>query len=285
VSTASAEASPSASEAASPSQATGEPGLDAPAEVAAGAQFDVAWTGPNGRGDYVTIVEPGATAWTNEPYFYTNSGSPGQLTAPVKAGTYELWYVSGEDEEILARRDVEILPFEGDLLGPPEVLAGTVFEVAWNGPNGPGDYVTIVEAGKDRWTNESYFYTSAGSPGELQAPNKAGAYELWYVTGAASEITARSTITVLPLEVTLDAPDAVGTEDAFDVEWTGPDGPGDYVTIVAAGVRSWTNESYFYTYAGTPGSLTAPATPGSYEVAYVTGNGDFVFWIPITVRP
>jgi Ca-activated chloride channel family protein len=281
--TASASASVAATEAASPTQGTGEPGLDAPDEIAAGASFDVAWTGPNEAGDYVTIVESGATAWTNEPYFYTNTGSPGTLTAPVKAGTHELWYVSGADDEILARRDIEVLPFEGDLLGPAEVLAGTVFEVAWNGPNGPGDYVTIVEAGKDRWTNESYFYTNAGNPGTLQAANKAGAYELWYVTGLEKTITARTDITVLPLEITLDAPDSVAAGDAFEVDWTGPDGPGDYVTIVAAGVRDWTNESYFYTYVGNPGTLTAPATAGSYEIAYVTGNEEFVFWVPITV--
>ena len=89
-------------------------------------------------------------------------------------GAYALWYVSGADDTILARRAIRVLAFVGDLGGPEEVMAGSRFEVAWNGPNGPGDYVTIVKAGTTKWTNESYFYTASANPGELVAPLDAG---------------------------------------------------------------------------------------------------------------
>ena len=103
----------------------GPASLDAPQEVAAGAKFDVKWTGPRGQGDYITIVAAGATKWTNEPYFYTTGASPGSLSAPIQDGAFAIWYVSGADDTILARRAIRVLPFVGDLLGPDQVMAGS----------------------------------------------------------------------------------------------------------------------------------------------------------------
>lgn len=255
---------------------TGPANLEAPNEIEAGKSFDVTWTGPNGERDYVTIVKAGATEWTDEEYFYTTEGSPSTLTAPSAAGAYELWYVSGVDEKILTRRPLTVTPFQGSLLAPDEVVANSDFEVAWNGPDGPGDYVTIVKAGATKWTNEDYFYTTVGTPGQLTAPVDAGAYEVWYVIGSDATIQARRPITVIAATVTLDGPRAVARGAAFQVAWTGPNGPGDYVTIVPVGSPPSAYLSYFYTTAGSPGTLTAPDQAGDYEVWYVPGQADVV---------
>lgn len=289
---ASASASTSASAsapAATPSVGpTGPANLDAPQEVAAGAKFEINWTGPRGQGDYITMVAAGATKWTNEPYFYTTGASPGTLTAPVVEGPYALWYVSGADDTILARRAIRVTPFVGDLGGPEEVMAGSMFEVAWNGPNGPGDYVTIVKAGAAKWTNESYFYTADANPGKLVAPIEAGSYELWYVTGAGASTEATRPITVTPYVVTLDAPAQVAKGAAFDVTWTGPNGPSDYLTIVLAGSAPGTYGDYQYTqnFVGKPLPLKAPTTAGTYEIRYQSDRVTNVVFgsRPITVN-
>ena len=270
-STASPAPSASASAEANATVAPGGPAtLDAPAEVSGGSAFTVAWTGPQGPSDYVTIVAVGTEKWTNEPYFNATGGSPGKLMAPTTAGAYELWYVSNADGAILARRPITVTPFEGSLEGPPTVQAGTSFEVAWTGPNGPSDYVTIVALGALKWTNESYFYTSAGSPGPLVAPIAAGDYELWYVTGTDAKTMVRAPIAVTPYTVTLDAPDSVAKGATFQVTWTGPNGPSDYITIVPAGTLNGTYDSYAYTASGSPATLTAPAEAGSYEIRYAS---------------
>jgi Ca-activated chloride channel family protein len=271
---------------ASPPPATGPAAIDAPAEVAAGSTFTASWTGPNGPQDYVTVVAAGADRWTNEPYFYTSSGPSGTLLASTTGGSYELWYVSGvEPNEILARKPITIKPFEGTLGGPESVAAGTTFEATWTGPNGPGDYVTIVRADAERWTDESYFYTSGGSPGDLIAPIDGGAHELWYVTGTDSKTMVRRPITVTPLQVTLAAPAVVAPNSSFKVTWTGPNGPTDYITIVAAGSVEGSYTSYAYTNTGSPVTLTAPATPGNYEIWYASDRVKGTFKsIPIVVR-
>lgn len=70
--------------------------------MAKGAQFDVAWTGPNGPFAYITIVEAGAPAGAYLSYAYTSSGSPATITAPEADGAYEIRYVSGQGEVTLS---------------------------------------------------------------------------------------------------------------------------------------------------------------------------------------
>lgn len=248
---------------------TGDATLDAPDEVEAGAGFEVAWTGPDNSGDYITIVAAGATAWTNEDYFNTHNGNPGRLTAPLTAGAYELWYVSNADDSVVARRPITVTPFTGGLLAPDEVAGGTVFEVAWTGPNGSGDYITIVPVGAAVGDYMSYDNTSNGSPAELVAPVKGGAYELRYVTGNPREVMLTRPITVLEVTASVDGPDSVKVGTNFDVAWTGPDGPGDYITIVPAGSAPGAYLSYQGTSRGSPLQLDAPAEPGDYELWYV----------------
>ena len=71
----------------SPARARARPRPDPPRSVArrpsrAAPGSTVAWTGPNAPTDYVTIVPAGASAWTDESFFYTSAGSPGTLVAP-----------------------------------------------------------------------------------------------------------------------------------------------------------------------------------------------------------
>lgn len=259
--------------------ATGPANLDAAQEVQAGKQFDVTWTGPNAQGDYITIVLASATKWTNESYFDTqNATSPRKLTAPSADGAYALWYVSGADDSILARRAIRVTPFQGDLSAPASVMAGSKLKVVWHGPNGPRDYVTIVKSGATKWTDESYFYTTVGSPGTLVADIKPGSYELWYVIGSDSAVKVRRPITVTPYVVTLSAPGTVAKGAQFKVKWTGPNGPQDYITIVKAGSAPGSYLSYAYTQNGSPVTLTAPTTSGNYEIWYASDRvKDIVF--------
>lgn len=271
----------------SPTPNSDEATLDAPSEVEAGADIQVAWTGPDNQGDYIAIVPEGATEWTfTDDYFNTNSGSPGTLKAPTTPGTYELVYADGATDEFVARALIEVTPFSGDLLAPDEVAGGTLFSVAWNGPDGSGDYITIMEVGAGNWNGEDYFSTSSGSPGDLVAPIKSGSYEIRYISGTGAVVQATRPITVLEVVATIDGPAEVAAGEQFDVEWTGPDGPGDYITIVPEGAAAREYLSYFGTSIGSPGTLTAPEEPGEYELWYVTATEYGIFArTAITVTP
>jgi Ca-activated chloride channel family protein len=166
---------------------------------------------------------------------------------------------------------------------PAEVGAATGFEVEWAGEALPLDWVAIAEQGSAPSSWLSYFYTSGESPGELVAPVEAGDYVIRFVENATDEVLLELPITVTEVIVSLEAPDQVEPGASFDVEWAGPDGPTDYITIVAAGAQEGSYLDWAYTTEGNPLSILAPTEPGDYEVRYVSGSNVTLGSVPIEV--
>ncbi|MFN7974946.1 MAG: hypothetical protein U0166_21775 [Acidobacteriota bacterium] len=176
-----------------------ETSIHAPGSAPAGSPIEIVWTGPDNEGDFVTIVKPAAANSDFTAYFYTHGMSPerGTLPLPGKAGTYEVRYVSGQSNEILARGTVEAAAVTATLEAPDSVKAGTKLAVRHTGPKYAGAYVTIVLEGAPRGSYLDYFYTeSAGPTGELDVPAKPGAYELRYVLKDDEILTSRKILVV-----------------------------------------------------------------------------------------
>jgi Ca-activated chloride channel family protein len=175
---------------------TGDVTLSFPTEVEAGAAFDVTWTGEALPDDWVAIVEVGspATSWLS--YFLTRDGSPGELVAPVEDGAYLIRFVEDATGEVLVELPITVTPYEATVEAPDRVEAGAEFEVTWTGPDGPGDYVTIVPVGSAPSFYLDWDYTTAGSPITLTAPDEPGDYEVWYATGGVAVILASQQIIV-----------------------------------------------------------------------------------------
>jgi len=69
------------------------------------------------------------------------------------------------------------------------------------------------------------------------------------------------------------AADSITLDTPLSVEWTGPDNPGDYITIVVPGAPDGTHGNYITTNRGSPLSITAPPDAGAAELRYMTGQG------------
>lgn len=83
--------------------------LDAPAQVSAGGEpIAVKWTGPRGRGAWITLVKPGAAEEEYGSYGNTSEATgPIELTVPEEPGDYEIRFVIG-DKKVIARRPVRV---------------------------------------------------------------------------------------------------------------------------------------------------------------------------------
>lgn len=57
------------------------------------------------------------------------------------------------------------------------------FTVEWTGPNNPDDYIDVVDSGRPLQVGDEHSYarTSAGHPAKLNAPPRAGTYDVRYV--------------------------------------------------------------------------------------------------------
>lgn len=255
-----------------------EVSLMAPQKSMAGEAFTVEWTGPNQNGDYVDLVPSGNNKTYGElAYFYTKIGPSGVLTAPVKPGDYDIRYVleAADGRKVLHRIPIEIAVTEITLAAPKEVSIGESFDVFWTGPNNPNGYIDLVKRDDKRTYGElSYFYLKDHpESGPLNAHVLAGEYDIRFIMEGSGgrAVMATKPLTILPVAVTLQAPEQAAAEDVITVQWQGPGSEGDYIDLVKHNdTRTYGELSYFYT-KGNPGqgTLKLPSTPGTYTIRYV----------------
>lgn len=250
--------------------------LDAAPEVVLGAQLSVTWTGPDNHGDYITLVPVETPDGQYGNYTTTDKGSPLTLTAPTTAGAGELRYMTGQGNKVLARRPLRIVMADVSLSAPAEAVAGTTIAVDWTGPNNAGDYVTVVPSATPDGQYGNYTVTSGGSPLTLLLPILTGDAELRYMTGQGNRVLGRRAITIVAAEITLSAPAEAAAGSDVTITWTGPDNPGDYITVVASAKPDGQYGGYTATNEGSPLSVKAPNEAGDAEVRYMTGQGSKV---------
>jgi|GEM_PF-5263295 len=80
-------------------------------------------------------------------------------------------------------------------------------------------------------------------------------------------------IEVVEAEVTLTNPSQVITGASFDIGWSNTTNSADFITIVPMGADMGKVGSHVRSRDDSEGQLTAPATPGLYEVRYVLEEG------------
>jgi Ca-activated chloride channel homolog len=241
-----------------------------------GANIDIAWTGPANGGDYVDIVPRGFTDVHGELSYAYVRNSKGSVTvrAPTTAGDYDVRYVvdlAGE-RKAKAVTPLTVTTAQATLEAPAAANGGDALNVAWTGPNGPGDYIDIVKSGATQTSGEiTYAYTNAGSPAKLEAPGAAGDYDIRYLLEGPGgrKVVAVSKLKVAAAKATLEAPASAKKGEAFKVGWTGPRSTGDYVDLVKKGYATTSGEiDYFYVGSSPSGELTAPEA-GDFEIRYV----------------
>lgn len=149
--------------------------LDAPDEAPAGSNVSIAWTGPDNKSDYITIVAVGAPEGSYEDYARTASGNPVQLRAPAEPGEYEIRYVIQQSGRTLTSRAVTVGGIEVTLSVNGQVAPGGVVEVEWTGPGRYEDFIQIVPAGsEDNAPALRETRSTQGSPLQLFARPQAG---------------------------------------------------------------------------------------------------------------
>jgi hypothetical protein len=101
--------------------------LDAPMAAPAKSRVEVAWTGPDSVGDFISIDEPKSPPKSYGTYDLTVRGNPLRVPTPDKPGTYELRYHTGATYRVLATRTLEVTPAAGGKSGRIHVVsrAGT----------------------------------------------------------------------------------------------------------------------------------------------------------------
>ncbi|SEK66190.1 vWA domain-containing protein [Halomonas daqiaonensis] len=258
--------------------------LSAPEEAVTASVIEVEWEGPDNPKDYITIVEAGAPEGSYTDYTRTSRGSPLTITAPDALGSHEIRYVLQQSGRTLASHPIDLIPASASVTAPEEAVTASEIEVEWEGPDNPKDYITIVEAGAPEGSYTDYTRTSRGSPLTITAPDAMGNFEIRYVLQQSGRTLASKPISLVPATAQLMVDEPIVPSGEFQVEWTGPDNPKDYITIVEAGAAEGSYTDYERTSRGSPVTLDAPEEPGDYEVRYVIQqSGRTLASVPVSV--
>jgi Ca-activated chloride channel family protein len=243
--------------------------VKAPEEIPAGSEFTIDWEGPDNPRDYITIVPAGAPEDAYESYQRTSRGSPLSLTAPDALGNYEVRYVVNQSKRVLASQPVTLTPVTASLMVVEPIVPGGEFQVEWQGPDNPRDYITIVPVGAPEDAYESYQRTSRGSPLTLAAPEAPGDYEVRYVINQSRRVLTSETVSVGAGEVSLAIEGNTEAGGVVNVAWQGPGRYEDFIQIVAADAPD-DAEAIREARAsqGSPLQMFAPPAAGEYELRY-----------------
>lgn len=237
--------------------------LSHPGSAQAGSRISVDWDGPGLRNDFIAVARPADISAIN--YSYTRNGNPADLLLPAEPGTYEIRYVLGQGQRVIARSQIEVTPVTAALDVPAEAEAGATFRVGWEGPGYRNDFIGIGRPGNLE-DHPIYSYTRDGNPATLVAPSTPGDYEVRYYMAQDRRVLASAPLTVTSVTGSVSAPETANAGEAVLVSWTGPDYRNDFIAVGKPGDDAYL--TYEYTRNGDPLSLRMPTEPGSYEVRY-----------------
>ena len=260
--------------------------IEAPPEVSAGSDFELTWTGPNNKHDFISIAEVDMEDRKYRNYVFTKRGEVVTFRAPDEPGQYELRYIDGATYTVLERVPITILETTATVEAPPEVVAGSDFKVLWTGPDNRQDFITIIQSNANEGKYKNYTYTKRAKKDRdgnlyvnLKAPDDAGSYEVRYLSGQKYYTLGRTPITVTASDATLEAPPEVTAGSNINIYWTGPDNHRDFITIIEAdaeegkyGRYSYLNKSKKDRDGKSYITLSTPDEAGYFEIRYLTAQ-------------
>lgn len=264
--------------------------LSAPDGVGIGDVFEVHWTGPLDKGDYVALAYPSLKL--GRDLDYESLRKPDQvvsLRAPAKAGEYELRYISEQRAQpILARRTLRVGEAEATLDAPEQAVVSSTVAVKATGPVDRRHWIGFAPEGSGKGAYLDYKRpTGPTSEVELRAPSHPGVYELRYVLNESERVLASRRITIINATATVDAPAEVMATMRIHVTATGPVGPQHWIGFAPKGSPAGAYRDYVRPKGTTTDAeLEAPVEPGEYEIRYVLDEREAILAArPIRVTP
>ena len=164
--------------------------------VNVGGWVEVKWEGPARDSDYITVAGPGQAAGAYLGRTVVKEGNPLKVRAASDAGEFEVRYILGRGNRLLAKAPLTINAVTAEVTPPATAAVGAEFAVAWKGPGYPEDYVTIARTIQAPGAYLNSMTVKRGNPVKLRAPKEPGTYEVRYILGRGHRLLGKSTITI-----------------------------------------------------------------------------------------
>lgn len=252
----------------------------APSAVAAIVEARMPEDSPSNQWFWWTIVNQstGKKLTRHDERRFTIDLLPGSYSVTVVGGIFEGEKIIDVRRSVPNEFFVDLWNRKVPVLSSPEtVSAGEAFVFEWRGPSSSDGYIIVVatNAYKGYYNAWNHHRASDGSPATLVAPAKPGSFEILYVDNRTETILARKPLDVTPAELRFTGPGEVSAGTEFEFSWDGPNASGDSIFIAKPETKSDFDGSGYrhFTRDGVQARLTAPTSPGVYELRYYSyGN-------------
>jgi Ca-activated chloride channel family protein len=243
-----------------------------PERPSAGATASVQyWGAPTGKNWIATA--PGGSPPGEYLERAPASGRAGEVMLPLPDAPHDLRAVFVHElgsgiEQILGRIDFETERRRMAVDAPTRIENGTAMSLGWSDDVFEGDFITIVGKGGELTNSEFCAPATGRGSVSVRAPSVAGDYVIRYFSRRGRLLDSVD-LEVFEILATLDGPAEVAPGSSFSVDWTGPAGDQDFLSIAAVDDGEDQYRSFTPAAAGSPARLTAPREPGEYELRYV----------------
>ncbi len=272
--------------------------LKAGTPIAAGADFEVTWSGPADQGDFIGVFSKSGERTQELTYAYARKNDAGNgegvvsIRAPADAGSYALRYVSPvRKQPKLAEIAIEVGEVEASIEAAASVPAGIDITITARGPQGRGNWVGFAPKGSAPSAYLKYRYVKDVEVNDgamtitLTPPAEPGEYELRYVINERERVLVSRPITITAAGASVSGPKTAMAGDTVTVEASGPEDDSHWIGFAPAGSDPGTYRDYDRPQGPTSKlSLMAPSEPGEYELRYVLNEREKVIASqPITI--
>ena len=170
--------------------------VTAPPSAAVASKIDLQWQGPGYESDYICISRPDQAPGRYVEYEYVADGNPLKVQAPADPGKYEVRYIMGKGNKLLAKTPITIKKVTARIEAPASANLASKIPVKWEGPGYESDYISIARPDQAPDDYIEYEYVSDGNPVRVKAPSKPGTYEIRYIMGKGSKLLAKKSIRI-----------------------------------------------------------------------------------------
>jgi len=247
--------------------------VSAPDSAEIAARIEVSWKGPASQDDFISVARPDQPPAVSVNRTRVQEGNPLKLWMPSDPGTFEVRYVRGRGNKLLAKSPIAIraVPAKVEAAGPVSVAAW--IEVKWEGPARDKDYICVSRPDQKPGNHLGAAPVKEGNPLKVRAPGDPGDYEVRYILARGARLLAKAPLTVNPVTAEVKSPASAAVGAEFEIQWKGPGYPEDFVAVARENQPPAEYVSFAPVRQGNPVKLHAPKEPGTYEVRYVLGYG------------
>jgi Ca-activated chloride channel family protein len=265
--------------------------LTAPDTASRGATISVEWEGPNRAGDFIDIVDLDGVGAKAYDFVELSGVKRVDIRVPAATGSFIVRYVQpmtpeeaaavndGTRERTLATRTVTVVDGGEIIKAPDSVLQSSLIDASVSEEVPASSYLGVFKAdtvGPGGWSHAPEIF--ADTPVQLHVPIEPGAYELRLVVpgaGSSFDVAATRKLTIRSAAIEMEAPQQVAAGSRFEMDWAGPVAGENWIDVTDEGetglygYEGYTTYTYEYVGSDAPLTLTAPTTPGRYDIRYV----------------